>query len=245
MSKNKTAPLLGAALKRARILGIRGPGVKPVIAFLPPETAKGPVRLPERPDRPRVSLDDLGYNAGANRTAAFADSETQTFVHGDRVDQLDNHLHVVARHDHLNTFRQRYRASHVRGTEVELRTVALEERRVTTTLFLAQDVHLGLELGVRGDGARLGQYLATLNFLTLGTAQQYAHVLTSATFVEQLAEHLNTGAGGLDGRLQTDDLDLFTHLDHTTLHTARYHGTAAGDREHVFDRQQEGLLYVA
>jgi hypothetical protein len=37
-------------------------------------------------------------------------------------------------------------AGHVGGAEVELRTVVVEERRVTATLFLGQDVDLGLEL---------------------------------------------------------------------------------------------------
>jgi hypothetical protein len=34
------------------------------------------------------SSDDLGNHARANGTTAFTDSEAQTFIHGDRVDQL-------------------------------------------------------------------------------------------------------------------------------------------------------------
>src|SRR5579859_2513755 len=48
------------------------------------------------------------------------------------------------------------------------RSVTLEERGMTATLFLGQHVHLSLELGVRGDGTGLGQHLAALHFLTLG-----------------------------------------------------------------------------
>jgi hypothetical protein len=65
---------------------------------------------------------------------------------------------------------------YVGSTEVELRTVALEERSVATALLFGQNVNLGLELGVRLDGARLGQNLATLNVFTLGTAQQNAPI---------------------------------------------------------------------
>src|SRR5690606_27553975 len=122
---------------------------------------------------------------------------------------------------------------------VELRTVALEERGVTTTFLLGQYVHFSFELGVRLDGARLGQNLTTLDFITLGAAQQHAAVLASTTFVEQLAEHFNAGAGGLGGSTQTNDLDFFLDTDDTALNTTGYHGTATGDREHVFDRHQE------
>src|SRR5690606_37994142 len=80
-------------------------------------------------------LDDLGNHAGANGTAAFANCETQAVFHGDRSDQGDGHLDVVTRHHHLDAFRQLAVTGHVSGTEVELRTVALEERGVTTTFF--------------------------------------------------------------------------------------------------------------
>ena len=47
-------------------------------------------------------FDDLSNDAGADRVAAFADSEAQTLFHSDRADQLDRHRDVVARHDHFN-----------------------------------------------------------------------------------------------------------------------------------------------
>ncbi len=50
--------------------------------------------------------DNRSNNARANGTAAFADCEAQTLVHRDWVDQGNNHLDVVARHDHLNAFWQ-------------------------------------------------------------------------------------------------------------------------------------------
>src|SRR5690606_5731291 len=101
------------------------------------------------------SLDDLRHHAGADGAAAFADRETQAFVHRDRVDQRHHHLHVVARHHHLHAFGQLAGAGDVGGAEVELRTVALEERRMTATLDLAQHVHLTLEVRVRLDRTRL------------------------------------------------------------------------------------------
>ena len=44
-------------------------------------------------------------------------------------------------------------------------------------LLLGQDVDLGLELGVRGDGSWLGQDLAPLHLVLVNPAEQHAHVV--------------------------------------------------------------------
>src|SRR5574343_474021 len=196
-----------------------------------------------RPDFQKEQLlDDLGDDAGADGTTAFTDGEAQTFFHGDRGNQLHRHGDVVARHDHFGAFRQLDGAGHVGRTEVELRPIAVEERGVTTAFVLGQDVDFGGEVGVRGDGTRLAQHLTTLDVFTLGAAQQSADVVAGLTLVEQLAEHFNTGAGGLDGRANTDDFDFFANLDDATLDTTGYNGAAAGDREDVLNRHQERLI---
>src|SRR5690606_41226475 len=82
-------------------------------------------------------------------------------------------------------------------------------------------------------------YLTTFYVFTLGTTQQYTYVLTRTTFVEQLAEHLNTSTGGFYSRLQTNDLDLFTNLDHTTLYTAGYYSRS---EEHTSELQSRENL---
>src|SRR5690606_9144532 len=120
-------------------------------------------------------------DAGADGTTAFTDGEAQAFFHGDRRNQLDRHLHVVSRHYHLGARRQFDAAGDVRGPEVKLRPIAVEERGVTTAFVLAQHVHVGGEVGVRGDRARLGQHLTTLDFFTLGAAQQDANVVARLT----------------------------------------------------------------
>src|SRR5690606_31420906 len=122
-------------------------------------------------------LQDLRHHARADRTTALADRKAQTLVHRHRVDQRHRHLHVVTRHHHLHALRQVHRAGDVRGPEVELRTVTLEERRVTATLVLRQHVHLHLELRVRRDRTRLRQHLAALHLVTLRAAQQQTRVV--------------------------------------------------------------------
>ena len=95
--------------------------------------------------------------------AAFTNSEAQTFFHSNRSNQLNVHTDVVAGHNHFNAFRQFDRAGNVSCTEVELRTIALEERCMTAAFFLGQNVNLGIEVSVGVDGTGLCQNLTTLN----------------------------------------------------------------------------------
>src|SRR6185312_9026376 len=221
-------------LKRKSGFGIGDPAKTKELAALP-----NPVSLITNP---AILLDDLGHHAGADGTAAFADREPQALVHRDRVDQAHRHLHVVARHHHLHAVRQLAGARHVRGAEIELRTVALEERGMTTAFILRQHVHLGLEVGVRRDRARLRQHLTALHVVALQTAQQQTGVVARLALVQQLAEHLHAGHGGLLGRTDADHFDFVTDLDHAALDTTGHHGAAARDREHVFHRHQERLV---
>src|SRR4051794_26846782 len=142
-----------------------------------------------------VLLDDLGDAARADGPAALADGEAQALLHGGGLDQPDLHLGVVARHDHLGALGEGDDAGHVRRTEVELRAVVVEERRMPATLVLAQDVDLRLEVGVRRRRAGLDDDLATLDLFALDAAEQQADVLARPTLVEQLAEHLDAGDG--------------------------------------------------
>src|SRR4051795_10478037 len=125
----------------------------------------------------RFLLDDFGDDAGADGAAALANREAQALVHRDRLDQLDLHVRVVARHDHLLALRQLHRARDVRRAEVELRAVVVEERRVAAALVLREDVHLGLEVRVRRDRTGLGQNLAALDLLTLDAAKERTRVV--------------------------------------------------------------------
>ena len=111
--------------------------------------------------------------------------------------RLDGHVDVVARHNHLGALGQLHDTGNVGGAEVELRTVVVEERGVAAALVLGQDVDGALELGVRGVSAWLDDNLAALNVLALDTAEQQTTVVASLGVVEELAEHLDTGNGGL------------------------------------------------
>src|SRR6185436_7913313 len=124
--------------------------------------------------------------------------------------------------------------------EVELRPVAVEERGVTATLLLLQAVDLRLELGVRGDRARLAEDLPALDLLTADASQEAADVVARLTLVEDLAEHLDAGYDGrVDLRVDAHDLDGVAGVHDALLDTAGRDRAAAGDREDVLDRHQE------
>src|SRR5690625_7952047 len=139
------------------------------------ESAALPIELlPYRRSALSISADprgrlgnDFRNDTSTDGTATVADREAQTFAHGDGGDEFNVELSIITRHNHLDAFWQLDHAGHVCGTEVELRTVAFEERRVTSTLFFAQDVNLCNEFGVWLDGAWLGQNLTALNVFFL------------------------------------------------------------------------------
>src|SRR5215204_1270511 len=96
-------------------------------------------KIPDCPTTCRPAyllLRDVGDRSGADRAAAFANRELRALLERDRGDQLHADAGVVARHDHLDAFVEMQCAGHVRGADVELRTVAVEERRVTAALLL-------------------------------------------------------------------------------------------------------------
>src|SRR5690554_180470 len=110
---------------------------------------------------------------------------------------------------------------------------------MTTAFFLGEDIGLSNEVGVRGHGTGLAENLTALNLSTIDTADQCTNVIASLARVEQLAEHFDTGNGGLLGWLDADDFDFFTDLDDAAFNATGHHRTTTRDREHVFDRQQE------
>src|SRR5205814_242056 len=115
--------------------------------------------------------------------------------------------------------------------EVELRTIALEERRMTAAFFLAQHIHRTLELGVRRDRRRLGQHHAPLHVFLRYAAQKNAGVVARHAFIQLLLEHLYARANALARLAEADDLHILANLHLAALDTARDHGAASGDRK--------------
>ena len=165
-------------------------------------------------------------------------------LHGDRVDEVALDGDVVTRHSHLGALGELDRTGNVGGTEVELRTITIEERGVTAALLLGQNVDLAGELGVRGNRTGLAENLAALDVLALDAAEQQTDVVASLAEVHGLTEHLDTGNDGVLGILDADDLDGLVELELTALDTAGSNGTTAGDGHNVLNGHQEGEVVV-
>src|SRR6266581_5589136 len=75
-------------------------------------------------------LEDLDDAAGADRAATLPDREPQPLRHRDRLDQPHRHLRIIPRHRHLRPLRQHNLPRHIRRTEIKLRPVIIEKRRM-------------------------------------------------------------------------------------------------------------------
>ena len=186
---------------------------------------------PESGSEP-ASLDDVGDGAGADRPAALANREANALLHRDRSDQLHVQRHVVTRHHHLGAFAGRLEDTrHVRRAEVELRTVAVEERRVTTTLFLrsARRPHrLNFVCGVdRASASPEPGHARRPSFLV--PRSRMPTLSPASPRVQQLAEHLHAGHHRrLRGVADAHDLHRRRRpLITATLDTAGHHRAAA------------------
>src|ERR1035437_3215181 len=196
--------------------------------------------------RPSIYLlNHFRHCAGAHRAAAFANRKAQPFIHGHRRDQFHLQVHRVARHHHLRALRQFRHPSHVRRTEVELRPVSLEERRVPPSLFLAQHVYPPHERRVRRNRTRLRDHLPALHFVLFHTPQQQAYVVPSHPFIQQLLEHFHARHYRLARRTETHDLHLFPNLALATLDAPRHHRPSALNRKYLLDRHQKWLVQHA
>jgi hypothetical protein len=188
----------------------------------------------EKKSRVRITIKvilfhDFADNTGTYRTTALTNGKPQADIHGDRGNKLCTYGNIVARHYHFHPVRQGYYTGNIRGPEVKLGTIAVEKRSMTATLVFAKNIALGFEVGMRGDGTRLGQNLSALNLITLHTAKQSADIVAGLAFIEKLSEHLNSGTGGFLGRPDTYDLDFLTNLDDPSLHTTGGNRSTSGN----------------
>src|SRR5207249_10531035 len=186
-------------------------------------------------------LHNLRDRSGSDRMPTFADRKAQALLHRHRRDQLDRQTEVVPRHHHLRARRQLRYSGHVRGSQIELRTIPLEERRMSPAFFLRQDVDLSLELGVRRDRSRLRQHHAALHIFLRDAAQQEAGIVARQAFVQLLLEHLDAGHDRLAGLPEADNFYFLAYLYLAALDSSRNHSSTALNRENIFDRHQERL----
>ena len=128
-------------------------------------------------------LDDCSNSAGTYGSAALTDSETETLLHSYRMDQLDRQFYVITRHAHLGTSREFANACNVSCSEVELRTIVVEERCMTAALVFCQNVNLSCKFLMALYRTRFYKTLTSLDLCSLNTTKQSADVVTSLSYL--------------------------------------------------------------
>ena len=120
---------------------------------------------------------DLCYYSRAYCSSAFSDGESQSLFDCDWGNQCDLHCDVISRHAHLYSLRQLQVSCYVCRSEIELRSVSVKERCMSSAFFLLQYVYFSLELCMWVDRSRLAQYLSSLNLCSLYSSQQCSDCL--------------------------------------------------------------------
>src|SRR5262249_54856869 len=161
---------------------------------------------------PSDLLHNLGDGSCAHRVAAFADREPQSLLHCHRRDQLDRQAYVVTRHDHLRPCRQLRYPRHVRGSQIKLRPVALDERRMPPPLCLRHSVACAFHFGWRGTPPPFAPPPPPLPFSLTHPAQHHPSTPPRHTFVQLLLEHLDAGHHRLARLAKPYDLHFLAHL---------------------------------
>src|SRR5690606_15337629 len=138
-------------------------------------------------------LDDFSHLTGTYSTATFTNREFKTFFHGDGGNKYNAEVDVISGHDHFYAFRKHTLTCDVCGTEVKLRTVFVEEWRVTTTFFFAQYIHFPFKLGVRSDAFRSTNDHTAFDVFFLNTTKKDTGIISGFSAIQQFFKHLNTG----------------------------------------------------
>jgi len=177
----------------------------------------------------KVLFENFGDLTRTYCTTAFTDSEAKTCVASNRVDELNIDFYVVTGHYHFYTFGKSDFASHVKSTDVELGTIVVVERSVTTTFFFLQDIDRSLELAVGLNNSGVADNHTTLDILLVDTTEEKTYVVTSFALIEELAEHFDTGYNRLHVCAKTHDLNFVTNLHDTSFDTTGSNCTTTGD----------------
>ncbi len=97
---------------------------------------------------------------------------------------------------------------------------------------------------MRHNGFRSSENLTALNLFTFYATKQCTYIITSLSFIKELAKHLNSGTCGLLGFFNTNDLNLVTDMDNTALHSTGCNCTTSWDGEDILYRHKEWLINI-
>ena len=86
---------------------------------------------------PLFLLNNLGYHAGPDGPTTFSNRKAQSLVHSNRTNQFGNHIYIISRHYHFNSFWKLNAARDICSAKVKLWTITLKKWRMSATLIFA------------------------------------------------------------------------------------------------------------
>ena len=149
-----------------------------------------------------------------------------------------NHVHIIPRHHHLNTFRQLTRARHIRRTEIKLRSISLKNGVCRPLRPSTAHIPASTSCGVIAPDR---QYPTSLYFLSLRASQQHANVLTRSAFVQQL--NISTPVHVVVIVSYTNDLYLIAYRHNTSLNATCHYRASTWISKNILYRHQKRLVY--
>ena len=108
------------------------------------------------------------------------------------MDQFNCHFYVISRHAHFCSFRKFANTCYVCCSEVELRTVVVEEWSMTSTFIFCQNVNLSCKFVVACYRTWFTKNLSSFDFCSLNTTKQSTDVVTSLSFIKRSLRNIST-----------------------------------------------------
>mmetsp|Transcript_12172 Transcript_12172/g.26580 ORF Transcript_12172/g.26580 Transcript_12172/m.26580 type:complete len:298 (+) Transcript_12172:147-1040(+) len=188
----------------------------------------------------------LGDDARSNGQASLTKRESKTLLEGHGLVHVQRDGEGIAGHGHLDVLRQMHLNSHSSSSDESLRAVIGEERLLAATLFLLEDVDVGIEIVVGLHRSRHTDDLSSGDVTLLDTLQHDAALIASLTLVQSLVEHLDTDDLSLHRLLlHSHDLHGLAGLDDASLDAASGDGALGRDGEDALDAHEERLVHGA
>ena len=161
------------------------------------------------------------------------------------MNQLDCHLDVISRHAHLCSLWKVANTCYVCCSEIELRTIVVEEWCMTATFIFCQNVNLSCEFCMACKCSWFSKNLSTLDLVSLNTTKKCSDVITSLSLIKKFTEHLDTSYNNFTSLLfDTNDLNFLRYVKNTSLNSTSCNCTTSCDGEYVLYRHYERFICV-
>ncbi len=100
---------------------------------------------------------------------------------------------------------------------------------MTTTFFFLQYIDLSLELLIWLNLTWVTKNHTTFDFILVNTTEQQTYVITSFTFIKDLAEHFNACYNRLLVFTKTEEFNFVTYLNTTCFNTTSSNSTTTSN----------------